>query len=131
MSEGVFVGFDGAPAISAQEEFLFEGGQGAFVLWVFADFGLGPLRHERQREVLWDVVSGLEGPVEDFGGQVVMEESEGSMGVGDFPGFTGGVPSAPVDIVNGMQVLADELLGQVEGDVVGVVFGEAKDDTWG
>lgn len=131
LSESVFVGFDGAPAISAQEEFLFEGGQSAFVPWIFADFGFGRLRHERHGEVLWDVVAGLEGPVQNVGGQVSLEESESSMSVGNFPGFMGGVPSAPVNVVNGMQVLADELLGQMKGDVVGVIFDEAKDDARG
>ncbi len=108
---------------------MFEGGQGAFVLWVFADFGSGRPRHERHEEVLWDVVARLENPVQDFDGQVLLKELEGSVVVRDFPGFADGVPSAPVDVMDAMQVLADESLGQVEGDVVGVVFNGGRDDT--
>lgn len=43
----------------------------------------------------------------------------------------GGVPSAPMDVVYGIQVFTDEIFGQVEGDVVRVVFDEGKYDAWG
>lgn len=132
LSESVFVGFDGAPAVSSQEEFLFEGGDCAFVFWILASFGFWRMRSiGRYGEVLRDVLSGLEGPVEGFGGQVALEESEGGVGVRDFPDFVVGVPAAAVDVVDGVQVLADEFLGQVQGDVEGVVFDEGEGDARG